>query len=200
MLSSNALSIHYEAVTDQPTVVNLTNHAYFNLGGYASGKVFDHVMRFDADRYIPTDGDLVPTGEIRSVENTPFDFREPKTVGKDFDLTWEDLKLAGGYDHCVCFTDGETKEPVLRVEAYDPNSGRLMQVYTNQPCMQFYTANFLNNPEHPLKGGYPQSLQSAFCMETQKMPDAINHSDFDNTVLRPGEKYDYTTIYKFSIR
>ncbi|MBQ9132116.1 MAG: galactose mutarotase [Clostridia bacterium] len=200
LLSSNALSIHYEAVTDQPTVVNLTNHAYFNLGGYASGKVFDHVMRFDADRYIPTDGDLVPTGEIRSVENTPFDFREPKTVGKDFDLTWEDLKLAGGYDHCVCFTDGETKEPVLRVEAYDPNSGRLMQVYTNQPCMQFYTANFLNNPEHPLKGGYPQSLQSAFCMETQKMPDAINHSDFDNIVLRPGEKYDYTTIYKFSIR
>ena len=200
LLSSNALSIHYEAQTDQKTIVNLTNHAYFNLGGYASGKVFDHVMQIDADRYIPTDGALVPTGEIRSVENTPFDFREPKTVGRDFDLTNEDLKMAGGYDHCLCFTGGETKEPVLRVEAYDPNSGRLMQVYTNQPCIQFYTGNFFNNPEHPLKGGYPQNLQAAFCLETQKMPDAVNHPNFDNTVLNPGEKYDYTTIYKFSIR
>lgn len=200
LLSSNALSIHYEAKTDRRTPVNLTNHAYFNLGGYASGTIFDHVLRIDADRYIPTDGDLIPTGEIRSVKGTPFDFREPKTVGRDFYTDSEDLRLAGGYDHCLCFTDGETREPTLRMEAYEPNSGRLMQVYTNQPCVQLYSGNFLNNAEHPQKGGYPQIPQTAFCLETQKMPDAINREQFDDVILSPDEIYDYTTIYKFSVR
>ncbi len=200
LLSSNALSIRYEAVTDKRTIVNLTNHCYFNLGGYASGKIFDHVLQMDADRYLPTDEDLIPTGELRSVEGTPFDFREPKTIGRDFDMENEDIRIAGGFDHCFCFTKGESKEPILRVEAYEPNSGRIMQVYTNQPCVQFYSGNFLNNPEHPFKGGYPQNLQAAFCLETQKMPDAINHPNFTNTVLEPGETYDYTTIYKFSVR
>ena len=101
LLASNALSIHYEATTDQKTIVNLTNHSYFNLGGYASGKVFDHVLQMDADRYLPTDEGLIPTGEIRSVKYTPFDFREPKRIGEDFDLQNTDLGLAGGYDHCL---------------------------------------------------------------------------------------------------
>ena len=200
LLRSNALSIHYEATTDKKTVVNLTNHAYFNLGGFSSGKIFDHVLQMDADTYIPTDENLIPTGEIRSVAGTPFDFREPKTIGLDFDLENPDMKLAGGYDHCLCFAGGETKTPVLRIEAYEPNSGRLMQVYTNQPAVQFYTGNFMWEIEAPLKGGCPASVQAAFCLETQKMPDAINHSNFDDVVLKPGEKYDYTTIYQFSTK
>ena len=200
LTASNGVSIHYEAITDQRTPVNLTNHVYFNLGGYASGKVFDHILRIDADAYLPTNDKLIPTGEIRSVEGTPFDFRTEKPIGKDFDLTNRDIALAGGFDHCFCFAGGETKEPVLRVEAYEPNSGRFMQVYTNQPCVQFYSGNFLNSAEYPFKGGYPQNLQAAFCLETQKMNDAVNHENFTDIVLNPGEKYDYTTIYQFSVK
>ncbi len=200
LLASNALSIRYIATTDRKTIVNLTNHTYFNLGGYASGKVFDHVLQMDADRYLPTDADLIPTGELRSVEGTPFDFREPKTIGRDFDLQNTDMGIAGGYDHCLCFTGGETKEPVLRITVYEPNSGRMMKVFTNQPGVQFYSGNFLTNAEHPFKGGYPQNKQALFCLETQKMPDAINHKNFDNIVLNPDETYDYTTVYQFSVK
>ena len=200
LLASNALSIHYQATTDQRTPVNLTNHAYFNLGGYASGKVFDHVFQMDADAYLPTDENLIPTGEIRSVEGTPFDFREPKTIGRDFYADDQDLKIAGGYDHCMCFTGGETKEPVLRVEIYEPNTPRILKVFTNQPCMQLYSGNFLTNDAYPFKGGYRQVPQTLMCLETQHMPDAINHENFTNCILKPGEVYDYTTEYRFTTK
>ncbi len=200
LLVSNALSIHYQATTDRRTPVSMTNHVYFNLGGYASGKVLDHVLQMDANAYLPLNSKLIPTGEIRSVKGTPFDFREPKTIGKDFYEENEDLAIAAGYDHCMCFTGGETKEPVLRVEVYEPNSQRIMKMFTNQPCVQLYTGNFLGNPEHPLKGGYPQMKQGAFCLETQKMPDAVNHPRFTNVILEPGETYEHTTIYQFSVK
>ena len=198
--STNALSIRYVATTDRRTVLNLTNHTYFNLGGFASGKVFDHVLQLDADTYLPTDDTLIPTGELKSVAGTPFDFRSPKAIGKDFFADDTDLKLAGGYDHCFNFIGGESKEPVLRATLYEPSSGREMKVYTNQPCVQFYSGNFLNNGDHPFKGGYPQATQNALCLETQHMPDAINHRNFTNVILNPGEVYDYTTEYVFSVR
>jgi len=198
--ATNALSIRYVATTDKKTVLNLTNHCYFNLGGFASGKIFDHILQLDADTYLPTDDTLIPTGELKSVAGTPFDFRTPKAVGRDFHADDADLKTAGGYDHCFNFVGGQTKEPVLRATLFDPNSGREMKVYTNQPCVQFYSGNFLKNAEHPFKGGYPQSLQNAMCLETQHMPDAINHPNFTNVVLCPGETYDYTTEYAFSVR
>lgn len=146
------------------------------------------------------DAELIPTGEIRSVKNTPFDFREPKAIGQDFHADCEDLKLAGGYDHCVCFTEGETKEPTLRVQIYEPNSGRILKMFTNQPCMQFYTGNFFCNPEYPLKGGYPQNKQAAFCLETQKMPDAVNHANFTDTIVGPDKPYEHVVVYQFSVK
>ena len=197
---TNALSIRYVATTDQRTVLNLTNHTYFNLGGFASGKIFDHVLQLDADTYLPTDETLIPTGELKSVVGTPFDFRAPKAIGQDFFADDQDLKLAGGYDHCFNFVGGESKDPVLRATLYEPVSGREMKVYTNQPCVQFYSGNFLNNVDHPFKGGYPQKKQTFICLETQHMPDSINHANFTDSVLKVGEVYDYTTEYRFSVR
>ena len=196
----NALSIRYVATTDKATVVNMTNHAYFNLGGFASGKALDHELWIDADTYLPTDEEKIPLGELRSVEGTPFDFRTPKTVGRDFDLANEDLCIGGGYDHCLNFVGGETKEPVLRATLYSPRTGIEMKTLTNMPSVQLYSAGGMRNAQCPLKGGYPQSPESFICLETQKMPNSINEPHFTNVVLRPGEIYDYTTVYAFGVR
>ena len=200
LTTDNALSIHYRATTDKKTVVNLTNHTYFNLAGYTHGTVLDHELYLDADSFLPTDEGLIPTGELRSVEGTPFDFRTPKTLGKDFRADDICLKLAGGYDHCLNFTGGETGRVERRAELYHPESGRVMEVYTDQPCVQLYTGNFLNNEKYPFKGGFAQRPQSFVCLETQHMPDSINHENFTDCTLSPGEVYDYTTVYKFSQR
>ena len=197
--NDGSLSIRYEANTDKRTIINLTNHTYFNLGGYNSGKIYDQELWLDADTYLPTDDTLIPTGEIRSVANTPFDFRLPKAIGRDIKMQDQDLIIAGGYDHCLNFTGGETKLPKLRARVIHKESGRVMEMYTNQPCVQFYSGNFLTNAKYPFRGNVPQKIQMAFCLETQHMPDSINHENFTNVVLNPNEKYDYTTIYKFHL-
>ena len=195
-LTDNALQISYKANTDKRTVLNLTNHAYFNLGGYNSGDIFGHVVQMDADAFLETDAALIPTGKIVSVECTPFDFREPKSIGKDFECDYEPLKLAGGYDHCMCFTGGVSDSARIKV-THEP-SGRVMEVYTDMPCVQFYTGNFMCNEAYPFKNGYTQKKQHAFCLETQKMPDSMNHSGFTNCILSPDETYSSTTVYKFT--
>ena len=200
LLAGNALSIHYEATTDKRTPVGMTNHVYLNLGGYASGPIYDHVLQIEADTYLPTDKELIPTGEFRSVSGTPFDFREPKAIGRDIGSDNEDLVTAGGYDHCFNFTGGAAKEPVLRIMAYEPNSGRMLKVFTDQPAVQFYSGNFLGGTEYPFQGGYPRMRQHAFCLETQSLPDSVNHPNFPNTVLNPGDTYRHTVIYQFSVK
>ena len=197
----NALALHYEATTDQTTPINLTNHAYFNLAGYASGTILDHILRLDADTYLQTDEALIPTGIKAPVEDTPFDFRRPKEVGLEFwpDERCKDMQIAGGYDHCFNFTDGEAKDGSVPLRGYleHTQSGRRMELYTNLPCVQFYSGNFLEDDGNPLKGGVVKQKQMALCLETQKMPDSMHHEGFTDVMLRPGEVYDYTTIYRF---
>ena len=200
LTADNAISINYRAHTDKKTVINLTNHSYFNLAGCTSGNILDHELWVDADTYLPTDKGLIPTGDIVSVEGTPFDFRTPKTIGRDFHADDTALKYAGGYDHCFNFAGGETGKIEHRACLYDSKSGRMMDLYTDQPCVQIYTANFLNNEKYPMKNGFEQKPFSFVCLETQHMPDSINHKGFTSCVLSPGETYDYTTVYKFSVK
>ena len=200
LTENNSLSINYVATTDKKTIVNLTNHSYFNLGGYDSGSIYSHLLSIDAPYYLPTDKNLIPTGEIRSVKGTPFDFTEAKEIGRDIDADCEDLKTAGGYDHCFYFGDGADGKLVKRAELYEPDSGRFMEMYTSQPGVQIYTGNFVNNPDFPFKAGVVQKKQTLVCLETQKMPDSINHGNFTSVVLDAGERYDYTTVYKFSTK
>jgi len=193
-LADNSLRLDYYAVTDKATPVNLTNHVYFNLMG--SRTVYSHRITLDADRYIPTDDTLIPTGEIASVEGTPFDFREEKFLGAGILGTHKDITLGGGLDHCVVFTDrGEGMHE--RVKVTSPDGLVTLKTYTDLPAVQLYSGNFLGNKEFPFRGGEKQIKRAAFCLETENMPDSVNHANFTNTVLRPGEEYKNSTVYEF---
>jgi aldose 1-epimerase len=193
-LTENALRLDYYAVTDKATPVNLTNHVYFNLMG--AGTVYFHRITVDADRYIPTDDTLIPTGEIASVEGTPFDFREEKYLSAGILGSHKDITLGGGLDHCVVFTDrGEGMHE--RVKVTSPDGLVTLKTHTDMPAVQLYSGNFLGNKKFPFRGGEKQIKRAAFCLETEAYPDSVNHDNFTNTILRPGEEYKTATVYEF---
>jgi aldose 1-epimerase len=193
LTDANELKIDYSATTDKDTVVNLTNHSYFNLAG--AGDILGHEVVINADRFTPVDKGLIPTGELRSVAGTPFDFRTPKTIGQRIEQKDEQLLLGHGYDHnWVLNRSGSGLAMAARVT--DFKSGRVMEVLTTEPGLQFYTGNFLDGT---LQGkGKVYARRSAFCMETQHFPDSPNKPNFPSTILKPGEKYQTTTVYRFS--
>lgn len=188
-LLDNELHVDYYATTDRETIVNLTNHSYFNLRG--EGTILDHELTLNADHFTPVSKDLIPTGEIKSVASTPFDFRNGKAIGKDLDA-------AGGYDHNFVLSnyDGTMKSAVM---LHDPSTGRILEVLTTQPGMQFYSGNFLDG-SFIGRNGFVYVKYAGLCLEPQHFPDAPNHSNFPSTVLRPGEEYKQSTIYRFSAK
>jgi aldose 1-epimerase len=198
LTDADELRIEYSATTDKNTVLNLTNHSYFNLAGQGMGNVLAHVLQIEADKFTPVDQGLIPTGELRDVQGTPFDFRKPIAIGARINQDEEQLKLGGGYDHNFVLRRPETGEVSLAARVTEPTSGRVLEVWTTEPGIQLYTGNFLDGT---IKGKSDAGYQkrSAFCLETQHFPDSPNHPTFPSVVLNPGATFHSITSYKFSI-
>ncbi len=197
LTNENALRVDYHAVTDKPTVVNLTNHSYFNLAGAAKAQpILDHVLQLHASRFTPTDSEAIPTGEIQPVKGSPLDFTSPTRIGDRIEAGHEQIRFGKGYDHNYVI-DGDlgTLRPAARV--HEPVTGRVLEIETTDAGIQFYTGNFLDGSFEGKDGvAYPQ--RSGFCLEEQKYPDSPNHPAFPSAALQPGETYSKTTVYKFS--
>jgi aldose 1-epimerase len=199
LTDNNEFKIDYEATTDKKTIVNLTQHTYFNLSGDKHAPIKDHALQLDAPYFLPVDNTLIPTGELKSVKGTPFDFTASTIIGDKIDADDAQIKAGGGFDHCWVFENAATPSVRKIATLYEKESGRVMEVLTDQPAIQFYSGNFLDGR---IKGkkGVAYAHRSGLCLETQHFPDAPNQPAFPSTVLAPGETYKTTTIYKFSAK
>jgi aldose 1-epimerase len=200
LTNENELKIFYEAETDQATIVNLSHHSFFNLKGEGRGTIDDHVVQIHADSFTPINEKSIPTGEIASVQNTPFDFRNPKKVTENLSQVHEQLMIAKGFDHNFVLNQKikNANGLFLAAKVVEPISGRTLEVFTSQPGMQFYTASFLNGSDIG-KFGKPYFARSGFCLETQHFPDAPNQPDFPSTLLLPNQKYEAVCVYKMGV-
>jgi aldose 1-epimerase len=196
---ANQLTFDYHAVTDKATPINLTQHSYFNLAGDGAGDVLAHELTLSASHFTPVDSTLIPTGEIRKVEGTPFDFRTATAIGARIEADDEQIRLGGGYDHNFVIDRKEGDSLVLAARVHELTSGRVLEVSTSEPAVQFYTGNFLDGSITG-KGGHAYKRRNGFCLETQHYPDSPNRTDFPSTILRPGQEYRSRTVYAFSAR
>jgi aldose 1-epimerase len=200
LTDGNALIIDYEATTDKSTPINVSQHSYFNLAGEGAGDILSHEIMINADRFTPVDKNLIPTGELRAVKGTPFDFTKPMKIGARIDDNYEQLVLGHGYDHnFVLNSKPDQNGEVLAARVNEPTSGRTLEVWTTQPAVQFYTGNFLDGSVTG-KQGHVYKRRYGFCLETQHYPDSPNHPDFPTTILKPGETFKSRTVFKFGAK